>query len=72
MGIKGVPFESAWRSRVNGSYGRARVSFLSVANLIRSKRDEGGQLGLLKVQHLTGNAPRSAGRRRPPRKPRNQ
>ncbi len=39
--IKGLSFEEAWQSRVEDSYGGARVSYLGMDDLIRNKKAVG-------------------------------
>ncbi len=65
MGIDGVAFPTAWRSRVSTTFGGIPVHVLSKSDLMRNKRASGRPQDLLDLQRLRQRASR---RSRPRRK----
>jgi hypothetical protein len=59
--ITGVSFQRAWANRVEGSYGRNRVSFIALDDLLCNKRAAGRPKDLLDVAELgSGDRPPGA------------
>ncbi len=50
--IDGVPFDRAWSSRVEGTYGDEKLWVLSIDDLIANKRAAGRKRDLLDVEEL--------------------
>lgn len=51
--IDGVAFDDAWRRRMNATYGRQQVPFISKADLIANKRASGRKQDLLDLESLS-------------------
>jgi hypothetical protein len=50
--ISGVSFETAWKNRVTGAYGKAKIYYLSKSNLLRNKKASGRPRDLLDIDEL--------------------
>jgi hypothetical protein len=50
--ISGVSFQTAWKNRVKGEYGRTRAYYLSKSNLLKNKTVSGRPQDLADVAEL--------------------
>lgn len=55
-GISGVRFETAWKTRVRGHYGKEKVWFISKRILIQNKMKTGRERDLIDVRDLKATA----------------
>jgi len=52
--ISGVTFETAWKKRVKGNYGRTTVHYLAKNDLLRNKKAAGRPQDLADIAELKG------------------
>jgi hypothetical protein len=50
--ISGVSFKTAWKNRVAGMYGKAKVNYLSKRDLVKNKKASGRPRDLIDVEEL--------------------
>ena len=58
MGVSGLDFDAAWRTRVRSSYGDVPINILGKDNLIKAKEAAGRPQDLLDLERLRANIER--------------
>ena len=64
MGLGGLPFDSAWKSRVRSSYGRMPINIMGIRHLIAAKKRAGRPQDLMDLEKLRNKISKAARKKR--------